>query len=484
MQGSLPEKDHQIGGKQYKTDAPESEMAIIWLFGAFLSVIAVNIKKEEIGKMMEQLPVVRRMQAAEEVVWINPDKVSFAESMRDAELTMADIEEAEERLKRFAPLIERCFPETREQGGIIESELVLIPKMRERLNEKYESRILGKLLLKKDSHLAIAGSVKARGGIYEVLKHTEELAWENGLLKPGDSYGKLADDSSRAFFQNYTVQVGSTGNLGMSIGIMSAAIGYRAVVHMSKDAKAWKKELLRSRGVTVREYESDYSEAVKKGRILSDQDPKSYFVDDENSRNLFLGYAVAAKRLAGQLKEQKIKVDAEHPLFVYIPCGVGGAPGGISFGLKQVFQDAVHCFFVEPVQAPCMLLGMATGLHSRISVQDIGLTGQTQADGLAVGRPSGFVGKMMSPMLSGEFTVKDEKLYHYLRDMWETEQIFLEPSACAAFQGPVRLTQSPETEAYFIKHHLEDRTENISHIVWATGGSLVPEQIRDEYRGE
>ena len=286
----------------------------------------------------------------------------------------------------------------------------------------------------------------------------------------------------RAFFSQYTVQVGSTGNLGLSIGITSAAVGFRVIVHMSADARQWKKDKLRSHGVTVVEYAADYGKAVEEGRALSDADPMSYFVDDENSANLFLGYAVAAKRLVGQLEALRVPVDADHPLFVYIPCGVGGAPGGVTFGLKQIFGDHVHCFFVEPTQAPCMLLGMATGLHNGIAVQDIGLTGLTHADGLAVGRPSGFVGKVMEPYLSGAFTLRDWRIYDYMRDLWETEGVFIEPSACAAFQGPVMLGQTEEGRAYLADHGLTDKMVNAAHILWATGGSLVPESVREEYR--
>jgi len=419
------------------------------------------------------------VRAARETAWINPRRNASDNGEAAAGLTMADIDDAEARLARFAPFIMRCFPETAEREGLIESDLVPVPQMQQRLNEKYGSGLRGQLLLKKDSHLAIAGSVKARGGIYEVLKHTEDLALAHGILKPGDSYAKLAD--AKDFFGRYTVQVGSTGNLGMSIGIMSAAIGFEVIVHMSADAKQWKKELLRSRGAKVVEYASDYSAAVSNGRRLSDENPNSYFVDDENSKNLFLGYAVAAKRLKKQLEAQNTAVDEAHPLFVYIPCGVGGAPGGVCFGLRQVFGPNVYCFFVEPTQAPCMLVGMATGLNSEISVQDVGLTGRTEADGLAVGRPSGFVGKVMEPMLCGEFTIDDARLFEYLRDLTETERIFLEPSACAAFHGPAMLNLKRETAEWLSRMNLTEKMSGATHIAWATGGSLVPDNIREEY---
>lgn len=433
----------------------------------------------DIDKLTDKAPVVSAISKGEEVAWENPELQSFESIKGQLPLGQADIDDAEARLERFASFICKCYPETKPDNGLIESELAEISKMKAFLNDNYGAAISGRLMLKKDSHLAIAGSVKARGGIYEVLKHSEDLAVEHGLLKAGDDYECFASPKFREFFSRYAIHVGSTGNLGLSIGIMSAAIGYRVTVHMSADAKQWKKDLLRSKGVQVIEYASDYSKAVEEGRKLAEADPYSYFVDDENSRTLFLGYAVAARRLLKQLNEQHITVDDKHPLLVYIPCGVGGAPGGITFGLKETFGDNVYCFFVEPTQAPCMILGMSTGLHNDICVQDVGLTGHTSADGLAVGRPSKFVGKTVEHLVAGMFTVRDGILFDYMRGLMDTEDIFIEPSSCAAFHGAAKL--------HTMEHLLEndeltgERLANATHVAWATGGSMVPEEEKKIY---
>jgi D-serine dehydratase len=440
----------------------------------------LELRDKGINTLVNESEILKKVKNREEILWINKDK-NEKNDFKVEGLTPEDIDDAEDRLSRFSEYIMKAFPETKKDKGLIESPLREIPLMKNTLNKNYRSKLEGKLFLKMDSHLPIAGSVKARGGIYEILKHTEDLALEKGLIKKDDSYEKLRDPEVRDFFSQYSIHVGSTGNLGLSIGIISAEIGYKVTVHMSADAKEWKKDLLRNYGVEVVEYTEDYGKAVEEGRKKSLKDPNSYFVDDENSKTLFLGYSVAGKRLKKQIKEQNIMVDKDHPLFVYIPCGVGGAPGGISYGLKVVFKENVHCFFVEPTESPCMLIGMESGLNNKISVQDIDLTGITEADGLAVGRPSGFVGNVMKNLLSGIFTIKDFKLYDYLRDLMNSENIFLEPSACATFEGPANLLNYNNGIEYIKSMNLNSKMENATHIVWATGGRLVPEDVRKEY---
>lgn len=440
-----------------------------------------NLNSKEIQTLLEckQLPLLEKLKALEEVFWVNPNLENSQQSIEKSPLTAEDINDAEERLNRFAPYISKVFPETKAANGIIESPLVRIPSMQQKLTQDYRQPILGDLLLKCDSHLPISGSIKARGGIYEILKHAEELALSHQLLTIQDDYSIFASERFQAFFSKYSIAVGSTGNLGLSIGIISAKLGFKVTVHMSADAKQWKKDLLRSKNVQVIEYKADYSKAVEQGRIQAEADSSCYFVDDENSNDLFLGYAVAASRLKKQLKQLGIIVDENHPLFVYLPCGVGGGPGGVAFGLKQLFKDNVHCFFAEPTHSPCMLLGLITGLHDHISVQDIGIDNVTDADGLAVGRPSGFVGKIIEPFLSGSYTISDEHLYKLLKDLVDTEEIHLEPSALAGMIGPTFLCR--EGIDYLQKHDLLKKMSNAAHIVWATGGSMVPEKMMVEY---
>lgn len=419
-----------------------------------------------------------------EICWINPYQLPFelTDALYQLVVSDEDIADAELRLQRFAPFIETYFPETKKDHGLIESPLKEIPNMKEALMDTYGCTISGKLFLKMDSHLAVAGSVKARGGIYEVLKHAEELLLDARIISTDDNYAKLADKEIREFLSQYTIQVGSTGNLGLSIGTISAALGFKVKIHMSQDAKQWKKDLLRSKGVEVIEYSSDYSKAVAEGRKNSDLDPTSYFIDDEKSVDLFVGYATAAKRLKNQLDALHITVDDKHPLIVYIPTGVGGAPGGITYGLKRIFKDNVHCFFVEPTACPSVLLGLSTQTFEKANVRDYGLTGKTDADGLACASPSGFVTRMMTNMVSGEFTVHDFRLYDDLRLLYSKEGIKIEPSSCAAFAGPRGLETYDESIDYCQKHGLNSEIlKNATHIAWATGGSLIPEESYEEY---
>ena len=138
-------------------------------------------------------PIIDDMKQCKEILWVN----SRAGEAADLPFSMADIDDAERRLKRFAPYIMAAFPETEVTGGIIESPLKEISAMKALMEGDAGAELPGRLFLKCDSHLAVSGSIKARGGIYEVLKFAEEVAMKEGLLNEDDDYSILIEDRFR-----------------------------------------------------------------------------------------------------------------------------------------------------------------------------------------------------------------------------------------------------------------------------------------------
>ena len=137
---------------------------------------------------LKEFPVLKNIIPGNEIFWINPFYSTFENAQNKLPLTNNDILDAEERLKRFAPFIASVFPETSAMDGIIESPLQKVPELQKSMERISGKKIDGRLLLKCDSHLAISGSIKARGGIYEVLKHAETLAISHRLISKEDDF--------------------------------------------------------------------------------------------------------------------------------------------------------------------------------------------------------------------------------------------------------------------------------------------------------
>lgn len=192
---------------------------------------------------MDKQAVLEHLQREEPFLWINSECRSVDRVLPKLPLQYADILDAETRLERFAPLLADLFPELEKSRGIIESNLQPIPAMAAWMSDQARGHLPGQMLIKTDGNLPVAGSVKARGGIYEVLLFAENLATQKGMLAPDDDRRVLAEARAQALLRRYTISVGSTGNLGMSIGITAAALGFKAVVHMSREAKTWKKSI-------------------------------------------------------------------------------------------------------------------------------------------------------------------------------------------------------------------------------------------------
>lgn len=125
-------------------------------------------------------PLLNDLKATKEVIWYNNNYTNFNKVKDSLPISYNDVIDAKNRLERFAPYIKEIFPEVKD--GIIESPISPIGNMKNFMEHSYNKKIYGDLILKRDDLLPIAGSIKARGGIYEVLKHAETLAMDKRLL--------------------------------------------------------------------------------------------------------------------------------------------------------------------------------------------------------------------------------------------------------------------------------------------------------------
>lgn len=91
---------------------------------------------------------VKKIAAKEELVWINPKEMNYAEYEKNLPVSDEELKDAEERLARFAPFIKKSFPETAETNGIIESPLEPIFEMQKELEKNIIQKFQENYILK------------------------------------------------------------------------------------------------------------------------------------------------------------------------------------------------------------------------------------------------------------------------------------------------------------------------------------------------
>lgn len=434
--------------------------------------------------------VLKRLQRSNTVCIVNPNHSNDVRDIEKQSITRSDIQEARELLERAKPLFTKLWPDDqtlKDWEGLIESPLTSAQNLRDAMGGT------GTWLLKRDDDLPVAGSIKGRGAFFAVLEHAEKLAIEKGLIAKGQDLGNLCSPEAKAIFSEYKIAVGSTGNLGMGIALLAAALGFDAKVYLSEEAADWKKKRLVDHGCKIYEHDGNFKEALQKGRddcaaANAAKPASAHFVDDEDSKPLSVGPAVAGLRLKEQLERNGIRIGADRPLFVYIPTGVGGGPSGVLRGLVDAFQDEglhphVHGILVQPKQCASVLARMSIPDKDNkqpVDVYHLGLNNTSpRGDGMAVPQASELAFANLQVNAAGAMTVSDEDMLKNTALLHKKQGIVIETSAAASINGP-KWCGSEAGREYIKKNGMEKAMPNAVHVMWFTGGGKVPEDTKAE----
>lgn len=405
----------------------------------------------DIAKSIEEFPLLQQLMNKEPVFWANPN---FDAKLADETVSRAAIFDATARLQRFRPYIETVFPETNHRRGSIESPLLRIRTMQQSLNNFWQMKALGHLYLKADNQLPVAGSIKGRGGVYAVLQIAEDIALHYSNLAYEDNYAMLSSNEFKQLFGHFEIVTTSNGNFSIAVATIARKLGFKVRVQLTGSAP-WQQEKLTALGVQLVPEDTNLAEN------LGDH---TYRIDCHRDPNLLLGFATAAIHLQMQLKNQQVTLDEQHPLFIYLPTISGQSAAGIITGLRQILQVPIYPIMIQSSFNPALLLELMTG-PDPVSAAELNLDPKIMAASFAGEMPDSRALELAKTQVYGVATVSDHALLQYLNLLAMSENILCEPAALAGFAGYHQLlSQSPS--------HFD--LEHATHIIWATGGSLVP----------
>ncbi len=289
------------------------------------------------------------------------------------------------------------------------SELIGHTPLMEAVNLEKKYDLKARLLLKLE-YFNPAGSAKDRVALGMI-----EDARKRGLLKEGA-----------------TIIEPTSGNTGIGLASLAAAMGYRAIFTMPETMSVERINILKAYGAEVVLTAGDrgMQGAIDKAEELAEEIEGSFIPGQfDNPAN-----AIAHKRTTGPEIWQD--TDGEVDIFM-ASVGTGGTITGVGQYLKEQNGD-IQVIAIEPASSPILSRGWG-GPHK---IQGIG---------------AGFVPKVLDTSVYDEvFPVEDQKAFDYSIELAKIEGISTGISSGAVLYAAIELARRPENEGKTIVALLPD----------------------------
>lgn len=417
--------------------------------------------------LVKEYPVIQNVLETQPLFWCNPN---FKKAPLETTLSKADIFDAAARLTRFRPYIQAVFPDTFGRQGQIESSLKPLRTTRQSLSEHWHLDIPEKLFLKADNQLPISGHISARGGIYAVLKATEDIAMQYSNLAYQDDYAMLTANDFTQLFSHFEIVTAANGALGLSVARVARKLGFKVTIYLTDNTEPWLQQLIQETDAQLLTQQGTLDTALTAAKDYAQAQDNAIFIDSLNDVDLLLGYSTAALHLQMQLKAQHILVDKEHPLYLYLPADNGLSVAGLLFGSTHILGPNVYPIITEPVQAPTNLLALITG--APMAITDLGLNGQTLAKRLVASEISTTAFPLLKNLTYGATTATDAALLKAIYLLATNENSLIDPAGIGGFIGLQQVLDHGFNQADLAR---------ATHVVWATGGRFVPKNDMAQY---